>query len=104
MGSMRTNIFILAMGLVVVAGCGGGDSGGNPDATRADGAPTTIDESANPDTNPAAECGNSITEAGEECDDGDTVPDAFCDGGCQFSCGNGVLDPSEICDIEIASG
>ncbi|NIR40291.1 MAG: hypothetical protein GWN73_32630, partial [Actinobacteria bacterium] len=31
----------------------------------------------------AAECGNSVVEAGETCDDGNTTPGDGCDGSCQ---------------------
>lgn len=48
------------------------------------------------------ECGNSIVEAGEDCDNGwqnsDTEPNA-CRTNCTFSyCGDGVIDAGEACD------
>jgi cysteine-rich repeat protein len=55
---------------------------------------------------PTAVCGNLIVEPGEDCDDGDTIPDAICDGNCHFTCGNGVVDTQfgETCDTGITSG
>ncbi|MCI5221429.1 MAG: DUF4215 domain-containing protein [Candidatus Electrothrix sp. AR4] len=47
-------------------------------------------------------CGNSQLNAGEECDDGNTVPDDGCSEVCLFEytpeCGNETLDPNEECD------
>ena len=59
-----------------------------------------------------AVCGNSITEADEGCDDGNTVYGDGCSGACQneptftvggvlnAKCGDGILTPStgEVCD------
>ena len=44
------------------------------------------------------ECGNAVTDVGEECDDGRL--DGFaCDVGCLLPrCGNGVVGPDEQCD------
>src|SRR5882672_2761677 len=55
---------------------------------------------------PQAVCGNGVVEAGEDCDDNDTIPDVVCDGTCHFTCGNGVVDTDlgEICDFGIVSG
>ncbi len=55
----------------------------------------------NPD---AAECGNSIVESGEECDDGNTLEGDECLNDCTLACGDGVLASSEICDPGIAAG
>src|SRR3989338_709604 len=49
----------------------------------------------------AAQCGNSVVEAGEECDDGNIVGMDGCSGGCQFEeCGDGFVNnnPMEECD------
>jgi len=44
-------------------------------------------------------CGNSITEDGEECDDGDLVSGDGCDANCTVTaCGNGIQTPPEGCD------
>ncbi|MBT7494499.1 MAG: hypothetical protein HN666_04660 [Candidatus Peribacter sp.] len=47
-------------------------------------------------------CGDSVVDAGEECDDGaknSTSPDALCRPNCSLArCGDGVLDNAEICD------
>jgi cysteine-rich repeat protein len=45
------------------------------------------------------ECGNSATEPGEGCDDGDQDGGDGCSATCQVEeCGNGTLDPDEDCD------
>jgi cysteine-rich repeat protein len=43
-------------------------------------------------------CGNARVDAGEECDDGNTLDDDDCDSLCQLECGNGNLDGDEECD------
>ncbi len=45
-----------------------------------------------------AVCGNSVREAGEDCDDGDDVVGDGCDPTCRFSCvGAGNCDDGEEC-------
>jgi cysteine-rich repeat protein len=55
---------------------------------------------------PVIICGNGVLEAGEECDDHNTMKDTVCDATCHLTCGNGVLDADvgELCDTKIASG
>ena len=57
-------------------------------------------------------CGNGIIEAGEQCDDGDTVSGDGCSATCQVEpgwtcvgepsvcsrCGNGIIEGVEQCD------
>ncbi|HWO11758.1 MAG TPA: DUF4215 domain-containing protein, partial [Polyangiaceae bacterium] len=44
-------------------------------------------------------CGNASLEAREECDDGNTLDADGCSGGCELEvCGNGRLDPGELCE------
>jgi cysteine-rich repeat protein len=48
-------------------------------------------------------CGNGVTEAGEQCDDGNTDNTDTCGNNCAvddhiYSCHDGVLDPGEECD------
>ncbi len=48
-----------------------------------------------------AECGNGTTDVFEECDDGNTVGDDGCSGGCRNEfCGDGIRQPGlgEACD------
>jgi len=42
-------------------------------------------------------CGNGLTEAGEECDDGDLVETDGCTTACT-TCGNNVVTAPEVCD------
>jgi cysteine-rich repeat protein len=45
------------------------------------------------------ECGNSIVEAPEQCDDGDLVSGDGCDANCtSTACGNGIQTAGEECD------
>lgn len=45
-------------------------------------------------------CGNSVVEAGEQCDDGNTTAGDDCSPTCQTesSCGNNVVEAGEQCD------
>ncbi|MCP3684837.1 MAG: DUF4215 domain-containing protein [bacterium] len=51
-----------------------------------------------------AECGNGIVDAGEDCDDGNSVDDDSCTNDCTFYipplpyCGNGIVEAGEDCD------
>ncbi len=52
---------------------------------------------------PEPVCGNGTVEAGEACDDGNTVNGDACAADCKSTidpnlCGNGKLDPGEECD------
>lgn len=47
---------------------------------------------------PAAVCGNGAIEDGEECDDGNDVPNDGCYQCKINSCGNGAIDVGEDCD------
>jgi cysteine-rich repeat protein len=54
------------------------------------------------DGNDLPECGNGLTEVGEQCDDGNTVDGDGCDSNCEEEdeCGDGVIDANlgENCD------
>jgi cysteine-rich repeat protein len=44
-------------------------------------------------------CGNGLTDPGEQCDDGNIIDGDGCSHGCTTEvCGNHNLDPGEICD------
>lgn len=71
-------------------------------------------------------CGNAVLDAGEQCDDGNQVNADSCTNACLFpcvpgtvcpdgqvcpangvcpsSCGNGVVDPGEQCDLGLFNG
>jgi cysteine-rich repeat protein len=45
------------------------------------------------------QCGNGITEEGEECDDGNAASGDGCDVNCTVTaCGNGIVTAGEACD------
>lgn len=49
-------------------------------------------------TSGPAVCGNGEQEAGEECDDENLVDADGCEADCTLpSCGNGIVDPGELC-------
>jgi CSLREA domain-containing protein len=46
-----------------------------------------------------SDCGDGVTQLGEECDDGNTTNGDGCDVNCRVSaCGNGIVAPGEQCD------
>jgi len=52
---------------------------------------------------PAAVCGNGAIEAGEQCDDGNTVSGDGCDSNCQIEapvCGNAKIETGEQCESD----
>jgi cysteine-rich repeat protein len=47
----------------------------------------------------ASLCGDSVVDAGEECDDGNGFDGDGCQSDCRNPvCGDGVVDPGEFCD------
>lgn len=80
---------------------GGGSStgdGSTGDSTTEP--PPGTDSSGDASTGPAAECGNGVTEPGEECDPGEQST-ADCDADCTPAvCGDGFTNPAalEQCD------
>lgn len=51
---------------------------------------------------PAATCGNGVVEAGEECDDGNTIGGDCCDAQCHFEPVESPCDDGNACTIEDA--
>lgn len=48
------------------------------------------------------ECGNSIIEQGEQCDDGNTINGDGCNSICNLErCGNGIVQTGEDCDLGV---
>jgi cysteine-rich repeat protein len=90
MRQVRVALALLAVGLVLVAACSGGetllgerDSAADADEDRAD----VVDVP----TDTAPICGNGVLESGEECDDGNTVAGDGCSPSCVVEyCGDGV--------------
>lgn len=101
-------------------GDGDGDMGGAVGDGDGDGdGDLMIDGTGGRDTDPnpiPAECGNSLLETGELCDDGNTDDDDGCSADCEtvdpdylclnegevcervVICGNGIIEGSEVCD------
>ncbi len=85
------------------AACGDGIVGNTPGEQCDDGNTDNTDACLN--TCQAAICGDGVAQVGvEECDNG-TNPvfgnggtQSDCDVNCQYTCGNGVVDPNEECD------
>ena len=52
----------------------------------------------------ADDCGNGVTDPGEECDDGNISDGDGCTASCRFeTCGDGIVGPNEDCDTRGAS-
>jgi cysteine-rich repeat protein len=65
--------------------------------------PATLCMPFAPEALPA--CGDSVVDAGEECDDGNRQPGDGCDPDCMLErCGDGVQDAGEACDAGAANG
>lgn len=82
--------------------CGGSGGAGGTGGTGGTGAGDTTGTlgggGATGGTGGAAECGNGKEEAGEECDDGNMVDADGCEADCTLpKCGNGIVDPGELC-------
>jgi cysteine-rich repeat protein len=98
--------FLMALlgSIAVSIGCGGGDSTPADDgSTDSDtGADTDADADADGDADDGGgpECGNGVVEAGENCDDGNTVDTDACLSTCvAASCGDGFVQAGvEDCD------
>ncbi len=52
----------------------------------------------------ASSCGNGFVDPEEVCDDGNTIPGDGCSSDCQLLCGNGQLDEGEVCDTVAPPG
>jgi cysteine-rich repeat protein len=82
--------------------CGpaGGVSGGISCGTCGGSYPGSSGLACNP-SGRCSYCGNSVTDAGETCDDGNFADGDGCSSSCQTEgavCGNGVIETGEQCD------
>ncbi|HEY4239879.1 MAG TPA: DUF4215 domain-containing protein [Kofleriaceae bacterium] len=52
-----------------------------------------------PECTSGSQCGDSLTEGDEQCDDGNRVDGDGCDSNCTYTaCGNGIMTAGEACD------
>ena len=80
-------------------------SGGSSGSGATSGSGGTAGASGSGGTGGAAsECGDSIVEGNEDCDDGNMNEDDLCLNNCRFACGDGVKNAVEECDTGIAAG
>ena len=78
-----------------------GDVDGDADGDDDTDGDIDIDADADIDGEDEPECGNRVTEAGEECDDGHGEPDDGCDNDCHFSCYRDVhCDDGNQCTVD----
>lgn len=80
-----------------------------PDGGLADAGPGATDSGPSlpdgGDAGPAAgRCGNGELNAGETCDDGNRDNGDGCNDMCQLECGDGMVQPTELCDTGIPAG
>jgi cysteine-rich repeat protein len=86
------------LGALLFLGCGGDSSGGDePDAS------TTVPDARQADAFVDI-CGDGKVTGDEECDDANSNNDDDCNDDCTFTCGDGVLLETELCDTGIAAG
>lgn len=84
---MRTCAFIVVLAATFATACGGDDQGAsNTCATAADGTSCGAGEICRSGMCVASACGDGITAAGEECDDGNQVNGDGCETNCRFTC------------------
>jgi cysteine-rich repeat protein len=92
---------LLAVGLVLVAACGSGETLLGERDSAADGDADAAEDVGDATPDASAMCGNNVVEPGEECDPAwrsDTMPDT-CRMDCTNPrCGDGVIDTGEWCD------
>ncbi len=88
-----------ALTLTLVAGCSSSHSTTEPGTDG--GTMIMFDADIRGDAGPPPpECGNGTLEAGEMCDDGNTMPGDGCTATCarEAYCGNRMVDMGEVCD------
>lgn len=106
-GLNRKNLFILALGFLVLAGCGGNDdviadvSGGDTGTKCGDSVCNAdeecVDDVCTPKGNgdTGTKCGGAVCNADEKCADGVCKPKDNAD--TDTKCGNVVCNADEIC-------
>jgi cysteine-rich repeat protein len=89
MRQVRVALALLAVGLVLVAACSGGETLLGERDSADDGDADATDDVAD---EVAPGCGNGVVEPAEECDDGNSDPTDACTNECRLAyCGDGVV-------------
>jgi len=81
-------------------GGSGGGGGGSTAVSVGEGGASVVTVGAG--GAPPGFCGDGLIQAGEECDDGNTVSGDGCSPSCTIErafCGDGVVDAGEACDL-----
>ena len=99
---MASNLWLRCSSLLLVLSMGCTSSDSEKGSNDGDIDTSTIEDTAESDSEVFGECGDGVVNSpNEECDDGDTnanVPDA-CRTDCLLpKCGDGILDSDEECD------
>jgi len=94
---MKRTLLVVTVGLFLV-GCGDDSVSTNLNNNQNSNSNSNQNSNVNNNQNQAT-CGNGIAEAGEQCDDGNTVSGDGCSATCTLEfCGDGTVNGSEVCD------